>query len=191
MRPQLYVVSNAKGTPHAFLVDGNRIFTGKDKDGRTRTHYSRGLNMGPHSAGEILVVEEKGTIIYPWPAVVQMHKAMKEIDLHDRRLTEQTAKVLLSLSTAYLNVTVNDAKGTYTIGKPLLEGVAHGWCHWKLLSAWCWGKWLADGDKPAAMHTDLRRMGYKKNAPAFRKMMGRMGFVTHTKPSQSQQTENQ
>jgi hypothetical protein len=190
MKPQLYRVIKAKGTAHTLLVDGGKYFSGTDKNGRTRHHYSRGVKMGPYSAGEILV-NESGTIIFPWPAVIQMRREMEEIPLSDRGLTEQTAIVLLNLSAACLNVTVNDAKGTFTIGKPLLEGVEHGWCHWKFLAAWCWNKWLRDGDKPAAMHKDLARMGYKKNAAAFRQMMKRMGFVTHTKASESQHTENE
>lgn len=185
MKPQLFRAIKANGTPVAFLVDGDKFFGNPDEDGRTRTHYSRGVLIGPFSAGEILK-NEKAEVIFPVPAVMQQKKKWLEIPLEDRGLTEQAAVVLLNLSAAYLNITVNDAKGTWTIGKPALERTDHGWCQWKFLSAWCWNKWLADGDKPAAMHKDLRRMGYRGNAAAFRKMMGRMGFVTHTKPGKSQ-----
>jgi hypothetical protein len=185
MRPQLYVVIKAQGRPHAILVDEDKYFSGTDDAGRTRHHYSRGVDIGPFSVGEILK-DEKNTVIFPRAAVFQMHKKMEKMPLEDRGLTEKTAHVLLSLAASANNISIEDSKNGFRINPPALEGVEHGWCQWKFIAAWCWHKWIRDGDKPAAMHADLARMGYKKNAAAFRQMMKRMGFVTHTKPSQSQ-----
>jgi hypothetical protein len=190
MKPQLYRVTKAKGTPHAILVDEDKYFSGTDKNGRTRHHYSRGVDIGPFSVGEILI-NEKGTVIFPRAAVFQMHKKMQAMSLSDRGLTEKTAQVLLSLAASANNITIDDSKNGFRINPPALEGVEHGWCKWKFLAAWCWNKWARDGDKPAAMHKDLARMGYKKTAGTFRQMMKRMGFVTHTKASESQHAENE
>jgi hypothetical protein len=190
VKPMLYVVKESEGRPHAILIDEDKYFSGADDNGRTRHHFSRCVDMGPFSAGEIQI-DKAGTVIFPRAAVVQLHKTMEIKPLSDRRLTEETAKVLLSLAASANNITIDDSKTGFRIKFPALEGVEHGWCQWKFLAAWCWNKWVADGDKPAAMHKDLASMGYKKNATAFRQMMKRMGFVTHTKTSESQHAENE
>jgi len=190
MKPQLFRVTKSNGATFAILFDGDKVFTNPDDKGTTRSHYSRAVLMGPFKVGEILL-DEKKAVILPRPAVIQMRKSMTPIDLEDSGLTKRTAAVLLNLAASANNVTIDDTKETFSLNSPAKNNTANGWCPWKFIAAWCWEKWLADGDKPAAMHKDLVRMGYKGNYTAFRKMMGRMGFVTHTKSAQSQQAENE
>lgn len=188
MRPQLYLATNADGIHHAFLVDGDQYFAAADENGKTRHHNPATVLLGPYRVGEILK-NESGEVIFPIPAMLEQRKAWAKIPLAARGLTDETAAVLLHLSASCLNVTT-DRHG-WKIGNPAREGTSHGWCQWKFVAAWCWGKWLADGDKPADMHKDLRRMGYQGNGTAFRQMMKRMGLVTHSKASESQQTKNE
>lgn len=190
MKPTIFEITQPKGKPHAILVDADKVTTLPDERGITRMHFTRCVLIGPCEAGDIGRDEKSGKVIFPRPAVIQVHKrgGMEEIKLVDRRLTEKTAVVLLDLAAAANNVTTNDTKETFRLGKPVSEKVPNGWCEWKFLAAWCWESWLLDGDKPAAMHKDMVQLGYTKKAGAFRQMMHRMGFVTRSKSSKSQST---
>jgi len=189
MRPTLYLAPKSSGKSHCFLVDADKFFGAVDEGGKTHIHFPRGVLLGSFSVGEILR-DKKGVVIFPRIAVIQQWKKVTAIPLSERGLTPETAAVLLHLAASGHNVSIDDSKDTWTMNEPAMERTAFGWCPWKFIAAWCWQKWLTDGDKPAAMHKDLAGMGYKRNAATFRQMMHRMGFVTHTKPSESQTTEN-
>ena len=119
-------------------------------------------------------------IIYPSPCVLQVHREMKPVGLEARGLSLAAAEVLLVLAASRNKASTKQAvKGNpWSFGNPYDKDAEIVWCQWKFIAAWMWCSWMKGGEKSAEQYRHMKALGYPRNHAAFRKMMGRIGFVT-------------